>query len=419
MRLFLLVLALTCVTAQNKERAKMVDEINNTPDATWTATLHPRFSHLPPGASKPMLGVKPNNKEKLRAAIAAGTVKQVNFSLPAEQIPESFDAASNPKWSKCAKVIGEIRDQSNCGCCWAFGAAEAASDRLCIATNGTVALPLSTQDLCFCGSNDGCGGGFLPDAWQYIADNGIVTGGEQGHGPFDAMGLCSDFTLPYCHHHGPQRNDPYPDEGKVGCMSQTSPSCKRECDSNAVAPHSNFTADAYTFDGDVVTYQSVAAIQTAIMTNGPVEAAFSVYSDFENYAGGIYRHITGEQLGGHAIKIVGWGKENTTTYWKVANSWNPYWGENGYFRIVRGIDNCGIEDQAVSSSAGSIWSGGALPPPPGPPDKCTAAMRSACGDAKSAGPSICRGCCDAHDGELSAAGCTEADEEKWCETSRM
>jgi hypothetical protein len=40
------------------------------------------------------------------------------------------------QFPKCAKVIGDIRDQSNCGCCWAFGTAEAASDRLCIATGG-------------------------------------------------------------------------------------------------------------------------------------------------------------------------------------------------------------------------------------------------------------------------------------------
>ena len=39
------------------------------------------------------------------------------------------------------------------------------------------------------------------------------------------------------------------------------------------------------------------------MTNGPVEAAFSVYSDFENYAGGIYKHTKGSQVGGHAIKV--------------------------------------------------------------------------------------------------------------------
>lgn len=44
---------------------------------------------------------------------------------------------------------------------------------------------------------------------------------------------------------------------------------------------------------------------------------------------GVYQHVTGQMLGGHAIKILGWGKENDTPYWLVANSWNTDWGDNG------------------------------------------------------------------------------------------
>ena len=68
----------------------------------------------------------------------------------------------------------------------------------------------------------------------------------------------------------------------------------------------------------------MATIQHAIMSDGPVEAAFSVYSDFETYEGGIYQHVSGSYEGGHAIRIVGWGTEGGVDYWKVANSWNPY-----------------------------------------------------------------------------------------------
>ena len=104
----------------------------------------------------------------------------------------------------------------------------------------------------------------------------------------------------------------------------------------------------------------------SIMQDGPVEAAFNVMSDFENYASGIYKSTSSEQLGGHAIRIVGWGvgtqAEGGLKYWKVANSWNPYWGENGYFRIVRGTDECGIEDDVTSSATGSSWNGPGLGP---------------------------------------------------------
>jgi cathepsin B len=61
--------------------------------------------------------------------------------------------------------------------------------------------------------------------------------------------------------------------------------------------------------------RKVEAIQTEIMTNGPVEGAFIVYADFPTYKSGVYKHTTGGELGGHAIKILGWGVENGTPYW--------------------------------------------------------------------------------------------------------
>lgn len=60
---------------------------------------------------------------------------------------------------------------------------------------------------------------------------------------------------------------------------------------------------------------------------------------------GVYKHVAGKALGGHAIRILGWGVENDTPYWLVANSWNTDWGSNGFFKILRGKDECGIEGQ--------------------------------------------------------------------------
>lgn len=96
-------------------------------------------------------------------------------------------------------------------------------------------------------------------------------------------------------------------------------------------------------------------IMRAIMEGGPVETAFTVYSDFESYVSGIYHHLTGANVGGHAVKIVGWGIDGSNKYWKVANSWNPYWGEKGFFRIKKGVNECGVEDSVVFSSADSRW----------------------------------------------------------------
>lgn len=360
MKLSFFVLALAAVSQSSalkahehdKMREAYVQELNSKPGMTWRAHVSPRFKGLPLGASKDLCGVHNTSKAELHKL-----GNRINSRpLGAAPIPDSFDSEAN--WPECAKVIGEIRDQSNCGCCWAFGAASAASDRLCINTQGKEVVSLSAQDVCFCASFNGCQGGTLYTPWSYVQKKGVVTGAQyQNSGPFNSSGFCSQFSLPHCHHHGPQGDDPYPAEGQPGCPSQSSPSCPRTCDSSAKPPHDNFKSDKYTFTGgNVATFGPDADVIAAeIMARGPVEAAFSVYSDFENYAGGIYQHTGGQMLGGHAIRIVGWGVENGVKYWKVANSWNPYWGENGYFRIIRGKDECGIESQVTANSPKATW----------------------------------------------------------------
>merc|ERR1712190_476035 len=190
--------------------------------------------------------------------------------------------------------------------------------------------------------------------WYHIKSRGAVTGGQYNStGPF--TGLCADFSLPHCHHHGPQGKDPYPAEGQPGRPSEQSPKCPTSCDAQASADHKKFLEDKYVFQGDVETAAGEQHIQEMIMTGGPVEVAFTVYSDFENYAGGIYHHVTGEMAGGHAVKIVGWGVENGVKYWRIANSWNPYWGEDGYFRMLRGKNEGGVEDQVTGASGKAKW----------------------------------------------------------------
>ncbi len=63
-----------------------------------------------------------------------------------------------------------------------------------------------------------------------------------------------------------------------------------------------------------------------------------------NYGSGIYHHVTGKALGGHAVKIIGWGQEEGVNYWICANSWSEDWGEKGFFRIKEG--DSGIDKSA-------------------------------------------------------------------------
>jgi cathepsin B len=206
--------------------------------------------------------------------------------------------------------------------------------------------------------------------WTFLQHHGAVSGGQyKGSGAFGS-GYCSDFSLPHCHHHGPTGDDPYPAEGKPGCPNEKSPKGPKKCDSAAKGGHKNYDSDKYSYTGKTVTAKGEKAIQQAIMAGGPVETAFSVYDDFEDYAGGVYHHVTGKFGGGHAVKFVGWGVDSGTKYWKVANSWNPYWGEKGYFRIRRGNNEGGIEDGIIGSSPTAKWSKGTDPRPGPEPKDC-------------------------------------------------
>ena len=132
-------------------------------------------------------------------------------------------------------------------------------------------------------------------------------------------------------------SDTYPD-----CPSDeySTPKCTKECldgdFKTAYADDKVKAKSAYTVSNE-------KNMMEEISTNGPVTAAFTVYEDFTSYTSGVYQHTTGKALGGHAIEIVGYGTENGTPYWKVKNSWNDSWGDGGFFKILRGSNECGIE----------------------------------------------------------------------------
>ena len=94
--------------------------------------------------------------------------------------------------------------------------------------------------------------------------------------------------------------------------------------------------------------KTVADMAQDIYQNGPITGMFFVFEDFLSYKSGVYHHVSGSLLGGHAIKIMGFGVENGVDYWLVANSWNDEWGDHGFFKIKKGTDECGIENPIIN-----------------------------------------------------------------------
>ena len=82
------------------------------------------------------------------------------------------------------------------------------------------------------------------------------------------------------------------------------------------------------------------------MTNGPIMVSLAIYEDFMNYGSGVYKHILGEYIGGHAMKMIGWGHdEKEGLYWQMQNQWSTDWGDEGYIKVKAGdigIDSVGL-----------------------------------------------------------------------------
>jgi len=306
---------------------EMVDHINSL-GTTWRAGLSPRTI----GDVKVQLGALPTPPERRFPARVHYDVKD----LPAEWDPRK-------EWGDRCPSLKMLRDQGGCGSCWAFGAASSITDRICIATGGRVNPIISAEELVSCCSvfhaplqcptDQGCNGGQVGDPWSYWHSKGVVTGGL-----YKDPDTCLPYSIPPCEHH---TTGPRP---QCADMHFSTPKCVRTCTNSSIVydKDKQFGDRPYSVSG-------VKNIMQELVDHGPVEAAFSVYSDFEAYKGGVYQHHSGSFLGGHAISIIGYGTENGTPYWLIRNSWNDDWGENGYFRILRGKNECGIEGNVVAA----------------------------------------------------------------------
>ena len=274
-----------------------VQEINSKKKA-WTATLYPHFEGKTQlELSHKLLGfVDPG--PKLALELRAHFVAPPPSATP---LPESFYAFN--KWN--CNSMNMIRDQGECGSCWYFSSAEVISDRICI-TKKTQDI-VSPFHIASCARQNGCGGGWMSEAFDFYITNGVV------------LDSCQPYTMPL------NCIQTCPNSGFQGTYTQA----LRKGASRYMLPNNEI------------------AIQTEIYNNGPITAAFNVYNDFYSYQSGVYEYTSGDYAGGHAIKILGWGVENGVKFWYCANSWGTVWGLGGFFKIRRGVDECSIESWHV------------------------------------------------------------------------
>lgn len=223
--------------------------------------------------------------------------KNINHEYKFVGVPESLDWRTTANPSSTVAVTS-VKNQGQCGSCWAFSSAGAIEGAWAISGNNLISL--SEQQLVDCSSqNSGCNGGEMDFAFQYVEING----------------LCSYDSYPY------------------------------------VAVQGN--CEACETVAKLQGYHDVqSGNETALMRElqiGPVSIAIEAdQSSFQFYSGGVFDGVCGTNLD-HGVLLVGYGTDETSglDYWIVKNSWGTSWGEEGYIRMVRGKDICGL---ALSAS---------------------------------------------------------------------
>ncbi|MFH1729548.1 MAG: C1 family peptidase [Pseudomonadota bacterium] len=190
--------------------------------------------------------------------------------------------------------MSPIRDQGRCGSCVAFATLGAFEAQLRISNlYPDYDFDLSEQQLFH------CGGG--------ACNQGMYLSGGASH--LKRTGTCDEACVPY-------------ESGKMGADFECSALSCYNMDDRTLGIIDYTSVNSWSYDVQKV---------KAALAHGPLLTGMTVYEDFLAYKSGVYKHVTGEALGGHAIVIVGWEDENKA--WIVRNSWGEDWGDQGYFKI--------------------------------------------------------------------------------------
>lgn len=297
-------------------------------------------------ADNQFTGLIPNPQENIYTFIKFG--ENLN-------VPESFDGKLIWK-----DYLTKIVNQKTCGSCWAFAAVTVLADRFNIHSKGLLKIDLSPVPIVLCDLHGaanpeplknleesvqiyetiqkiyGCNGNLLSEAWRMLYVLGTnstqcmplnILKYQSPSSCIKLMGpagdMCSDYRFNYFN------NIEYGTPAKFYSASYV-----------------------YAIPGIPKDNGNELLIRKEIYKFGPVSTAMELYPDFftfDHSSGKVYQsNYQGGRQTGHAIVIDGWGELDGVKFWWVRNSWGPEWGAGGYFKMLRGVNHCKIEENVIT-----------------------------------------------------------------------
>jgi len=283
-------------------------------------------------------------------------------SGPLKKLPDS--------WSWCAdggNKISPVADQGKCGSCWAVASTTALADRYGLKYNIEAPSLSFTYTMLKIGTANG------PSAACQCSTGGSLV--QAGCG-FESGGILQEQCYPYDYisHYTDSRP-----EGPVAPLDSLTPCCSSDEQSMLFTAQDGSTRNVMVEDSpnNINVNATHMKLKAEIANNGPVAAAFQVYDDFQdNYIPqvntaenwedvGVYTPTgNGNQQGGHAVVITGWGTKDGIDFWEVRNSWGTIGAENtnqgvhkGYFKYAI-VDNDPCHLAAPFIQGGSMVGGG-------------------------------------------------------------
>jgi C1A family cysteine protease len=259
--------------------------INNFTDMSFEA-FKSRERNM--GAKKPKTGTN---------AAGSGMVYGEYIHMPMDPLPDAVD------W-RASGLVTNVKNQQQCGSCWAFSAVGAIEGAYAKKTNKLVSL--SEQNLVDCAGGfgcDGCEGGWMNAAMEYVHYNG---------------GIDSEIDYPYTAEDGVCKYAKNESSAKVKSVVN-------------------------------ITQADDAGLLHAVATIGPISVAIDAEYDFQLYKSGIYSSTEcNPQSLDHGVLVVGYGVTPAgKKYYMIKNSWGEDWGMNGYIYWDRDVPNmCGISQAA-------------------------------------------------------------------------